>query len=362
MHILTHVFHIFFHRLSTKWDFRVILIRMKKIILAAFLMFFIAVIVGGIHVAWQRKIPLEFWDAHLPMPSGEKVSVLIRSNQSARDVAQNFVDEGVVQGTAADFSRWLARFGVDRRLLPGRYELIPSSGWDVARQMRTAVPAVESATIIPGTNIYTFEDVFSPPDGIAVEMLLDDSLYPKDLVPLLPASREGRLAFLLPDTYSVPERTPEDVISAASSAWFKEFGKEINSADEAKNLAIIASLIEREALWDDERPKIAGVIYNRIEKKMLLQIDAAVVYAHRIGGRKLTRVLFKDLEIDSPYNLYRFTGLTPEPICTPSVLSWKAALAPERHDWFYYVADKTGRHVFGRTNSEHVQNIKKVRQ
>ena len=305
------------------------------------------------------------------MPEGQTNSVLIRPNQTVAEIAKYFYDEGVIKDSARDFSRWLTKFNIDRRIIPGRYELIPASAWDVARQMRVAVPASEAITIVPGTNIYSFANIFLTSEDIGssvksediVGEILNNSIYPKQMLGLIPQTKEGRLAFLLPDTYLAAEVSPEELIRAASEAWWNKLGKQIpDDPKEAKKLAIIASLIEREALWDEERPKISGVIYNRLRKNMLLQIDAAVVYAHLMKGRRLTRVLYKDLELDSPYNLYKYAGLSPEPICAPSLLSWQAALNPETHDYLYYVADKDGRHIFSKTHSEHLRNIKKVRQ
>ena len=94
---------------------------------------------------------------------------------------------------------------------------------------------------------------------------------------------------------------------------------------------------------------------------MLLQIDATVVYAWRLKGRKLTRVLNKDLEIESPYNTYKHSGLPPRPICVPGVEAWGAALDPEFNNYLYYVAGKDGYHYFAKTYKEHVANIKQVR-
>jgi len=332
-----------------------------------FLAFTLICCASATYFAWQRKIPIEFWDSVLSIPEGQTKSVLIRPNQTVTEIANHFYDEGVIEDSARDFSRWLAKFKIDRRIIPGKYSLVPASAWNVARQMRTAVPVSEVVTIIPGTTIYSFANIFvvsgDLDSGDVVNEILNDSLYPKQMLEFISQSKERRLAFMLPDTYYTAELSPKELIRSASEAWWGKLGKHVsNDPEEAKKMAIIASLIEREALWDAERPKISGVIYNRIKRNMLLQIDAAVVYAHLIQGRKLTRVLYKDLEIDSPYNLYKYGGLTPEPICVPSLLSWEAALNPENHDYLYYVADKDGHHLFSKTFAEHQRNIKKVRQ
>jgi UPF0755 protein len=345
----------------------------SKIFLFAFIFLLFTIICCGSAAlyAWHKKIPIEFWDSVLPMPEGQAISVIIRPNQTVSEIARNFHDEGIIEDSARDFARWLAKFKIDRRIIPGKYFLIPSTAWDVARQMRTAIPLREAATIVPGTSIYDFTNIFFSSDDQKSSMnssdiareIQNDSLYPKQMLELIPKSKEGRLAFLLPDTYFTAELSPKELIQTASGAWWNKFGKQIsNDPKEAKEKAIIASLIEREALWDSERGKIAGVIYNRLRKSMLLQIDATVVYAHLIQGRRLTRVLYKDLEIDSPYNLYKYGGLTPEPICVPSLSSWEAAFNPEIHNLLYYVAGNDGHHLFSKTHSEHLQNIKKVRQ
>ena len=342
----------------------------KKYIFFLLLLFFVGC-VSAAFFAWHKKIPIEFWNSVMPMPEGQTISVLIHPRQTVAEIANDFHEKGIVKDSAREFARWLTKFNIDRKILPGKYDLIPSSAWDTARQMLTAVPISEAMTIVPGTNVYNFNNIFLVSDDLKEPInsddvereIFNDSLYPKQMIEFLPQSKEGRLSFLLPETYITAELSPKELIRTASEAWWNKIGTQVLiNPEEAKKTAIIASLIEREALWDEERPRIAGVIYNRLQKNMLLQIDAAVVYAHLIKGRKVTRVLYKDLEIDSPYNLYKYTGLTPEPICIPSQLSWLAAFNPEDHDFLYYVADKDGRHIFAKSFSDHQKNIKKVRQ
>ena len=111
-------------------------------------------------------------------------------------------------------------------------------------------------------------------------------------------------------------------------------------------------MIEREARLDSERKIIAGVIYNRLSKNMPLQIDATVVYAL---GRHKEMVTYKDLEIDSPYNTYKYAGIPPGPISCPGKASLEAALNPAQHSYYYYVAKGDGSHYFSKTYAEHLQ-------
>jgi UPF0755 protein len=117
----------------------------------------------------------------------------------------------------------------------------------------------------------------------------------------------------------------------------------------------VASLVELEAGTDADRPKIAGVIYNRLKKGMPLQIDAGIMYA--LG--KWKRLHFRDYrEVKSPYNLYLHKGLPPSPICSPSLKSIQAALHPATHKYLYYVALPSGQSLFAQTPAEHAHNVK----
>ena len=111
----------------------------------------------------------------------------------------------------------------------------------------------------------------------------------------------------------------------------------------------IASMVEREAKVDDERPLIAGVIYNRLHRRMPLEIDATIEYALPHHKKKLS---LHDLEIDSPYNTYRHAGLPPTPIANPGRKSLLAAFHPAKVDYLYYVYRGGGRHQFSRTLEE----------
>ena len=134
-----------------------------------------------------------------------------------------------------------------------------------------------------------------------------------------------------------------------------------NRADElgfsTQEIITIASLIEREARVDSERPLISSVIHNRLEINMALQIDATIQY---ILGKQKDRILYSDLEIDSPYNTYKKTGLPPTPIAVPGKACIKAALYPEETNYFYYRTknDGSGEHNFSKTFNEHVKNGK----
>lgn len=346
---------------------------MKKGLWILIMLLFLAGLGAGTVMCFRMKIPWEFWDEILPVAHGEMKIVIVKPGLNARQCAQAFFDQGALTDSPADLARWMARFGIDRKFRPGQYRVSRTDAWDMARQLRSVQPVTSNLTVIPGMDIFSLRDIFneernptSPESGdLLRQTILDDTKYPAPMRGRIPSVEAGRIAFLLPETYFVVEEIPDEMLRAASHAWWDKFGPTVVSADlTSKDLhekATIASMVQREALWDDERATIAGVIENRLKKKMLLQIDATVVYAWKLKGKNLTRVLYSDLELDSPYNTYIALGLPPTPICIPSAESWTAAFSPAENDYYYYVARRDGHHYFARTYEEHRRNIKKAR-
>ena len=123
----------------------------------------------------------------------------------------------------------------------------------------------------------------------------------------------------------------------------------------------LASIVEGEARIADERPVIAGVYLNRLRRGIKLDADPTIQYLFDDGPR---RILYRDLEIESPYNTYRYKGLPPTPINNPGRASIRATLAPAQHDYLYFVAkaDGSGRHTFSRNGQEHAAAVKEYRE
>lgn len=172
---------------------------------------------------------------------------------------------------------------------------------------------------------------------------------------------------VFPDTYFVRPNDDEKAILQRMVSEFDSRAAQAGIDDAATKVGIspyqaiiVASMIEREAKIDEDRGKVAQVIYNRIHKGMLLQIDATVVYA--LGGDK-TRVLYSDLKVESPYNTYLHKGLPPGPISSPGGPALAAALNPTPGTWlFYVVVDAQGHHAFANTDAEQQANIRLAQQ
>jgi len=175
--------------------------------------------------------------------------------------------------------------------------------------------------------------------------------------PLPKGSLEG---YLYPDTYDLPPLLgARAVIERQLRTFEKRFLEGRRPPANLHQIVIVASMVQLEGALDAERPRIAGVIWNRLRLGMPLQIDATINYALQ-EWRPLARSEYRSVQ--NPYNTYLGAGLPPGPIGNPSIASLKAAENPERHDYLYYVARPEGRtHFFARTFDEHRRNIAKRR-
>lgn len=172
--------------------------------------------------------------------------------------------------------------------------------------------------------------------------------------------------YLFPDTYQFSHESPLESLLSTMVRNFYNKVEQYTIEERAEELGLslhqvvtIASLIEKEAKKEEERPLISGVIHNRLRIGMPLQVDATVLYV--LPERKEV-VLYRDLEVDSPYNTYQVGSLPPGPIGNPGLSSLLAAIYPQSTDYLYYVARRDGSHIFSRTYQEHLQAIQRANQ
>lgn len=170
--------------------------------------------------------------------------------------------------------------------------------------------------------------------------------------------------FIYPSTYLFTDgMTEKDMLAT----MVKEFNTQINhekigdAAEKAdmqlRDIVTIASMVELEAVFKEEQPRIAGVFLRRLQIYMPIQSDTTIQY---ILGAQKEEITFADTEIQNPYNTYVNAGLPPGPIGSPSLDAIKAVLNPEQTDYLYFVADKDGHHRFTRTYEEHLQEIENI--
>ncbi|MHB2021195.1 MAG: endolytic transglycosylase MltG [Candidatus Xenobia bacterium] len=296
---------------------------------------------------------------------GPQQRIHIDQDDSGGAIARKLKDANLIRSTLA-FQVLMKLRKADTHLVAGDYILSP------AEDPETILGHIEH-----GDNVIRF--VTFPEGWTARQMALrlsDDHLedepdflnavtHPPDKYSSFGGSLEG---FLFPDTYDVPAgTTAADLVGRmvdrfdekVSPEWQKHHGR---TTLNLLQTVILASLVEREAQVPSERPHIAGVLYNRLQKGMPLQCDATIQYAL---GKVKPVLSLKDLEIESPYNTYKHTGLPPGPICNPGLSCLEAAMAPMKTDDLYYVRNDVkndGSHVFARTYEEHEDNIRKYQK
>jgi UPF0755 protein len=164
--------------------------------------------------------------------------------------------------------------------------------------------------------------------------------------------------YLYPDTYDLPPLLgAHDTIDRQLKAFESKVYPLLKGVKNPGKILTIASMVEMEAAKDKDRPLIAGVIVNRLNKGMRLQIDATVLY----GMKQWRRLNYADYKFPSPYNTYLINGLPPGPICSPTLKSVEAALHPAKNGYLYYVAMPSGYSVFAHTYEEHLANVAKMR-
>lgn len=170
--------------------------------------------------------------------------------------------------------------------------------------------------------------------------------------------------FIYPATYKVPYGASEEEFLHIFVRHFNETMEKSGVLKTVKERGIslrdvvnMAAMVEMEAVFEDEKPVIAGVFLKRVDIGMPIQSDTTIQYI--LGTQKET-ITFKDTEIQNPYNTYQNYGLPPGPIGSPSLSAVKAVLEPVQHDYLYFVAENNGRHRFTRTYAEHLRAIDEI--
>jgi UPF0755 protein len=327
----------------------------------AFRLAILAAAIVGAGAAWLYA---ELGSVRLP----KSVLVQVPRGATAQDAANLLERSGVIRNRVA-FLVYARLTGQSAAVRAGRYRF--SGELDSREALRRLVlgeTGLEEVRVtIPEG--FTIRQIAARLKGAGA--IRDESAFrhlckspPSTLIANLGSSPGGLEGYLFPDTYVLERGASDRSVAVAmlntlaerfASPYAEEFRR--NKLSLLK-VVTIASLVEREAKIDEDRARIAGVIANRLRRGMKLEIDATVLYA--LGEHK-SRVLFRDLEVESPYNSYRVKGLPPGPIASPGLKSLLAALRPEKHAFLYYVARSDGSHVFSRNKAEHDMAVRNVR-
>lgn len=302
-------------------------------------------------------------DLHRPRGGSTEVRVTIESGMSAAAILHRLEDAGVV--ARAELARlWLIHRMGDPSLKAGEYVFsTPRTTPEVLAMLVRGEVETHPMTLIEGLTLEESAASIADQGFGRLETLLAamrDPALVRDLDPEAP-HLEG---YLHPDTYSFARGTSEDEIVATlvrtfRSRWEREIAPAVDPGTRLRDLVTLASIVEKEARLDDERPVIASVYANRLRRGIALYADPTVIYGLKEEGTWDGNLRKADLRHDTPWNTYLHAGLPPGPICSPGLASLLAAAAPASTDYLYFVSRNDGSHVFARTLSEHNRNVAK---
>jgi UPF0755 protein len=293
------------------------------------------------------------------------VTFVVEEGATAEQVVRELHDQGVIPCGGFVGNLLMRGTGKASELRAGTYHLTTGMSLEAAVEVLTTPPeSVKTVrlTIPPGYRLTQIADRVQQVMGIPAKRFMARATSGDfSLPPYLPEGTPTVEGFLYPETYRIPVKaTADEVIQRL----LDQFALEAEGLpwDHAKDLGVspyeivtIASMIEKEAAIQKDRPLIAGVIYNRLDKGMQLGIDATILYADPTPDGELST---SDLETDTPYNTRIRTGLPPTPIASPYRWSLDAALNPAETDYLYYVlCGKDGGHKFAKTYAEHLHNV-----
>jgi UPF0755 protein len=297
----------------------------------------VVVILGVLVYVFMLRPPTDF-------PTN--VLVTVEEGATLQDISTKLQGQHVVRSASA--MRMATKiYGVDRTLHSGDYLFkAPVNMLEVVKRIGSGAFGLEPVKV----RVREGATVAKIAEMLDKEMLKFD----KDKFLTVAGKHEG---YLFPDTYYfLPNAPVEQVVGAMTDNFYKHYAEVEEQAKKTgytmHQVVTLASILELEASKYTDRRKIAGVMYNRLEAGMALQVDVSFVYIMNKGTFDITR---EDLKHDSPYNTYVHKGLPPGPIGSPSMESLRAAVDPVDSNWIFYLADRRGVTHYSKTYKEHLR-------
>jgi UPF0755 protein len=313
----------------------------------------------GLAIGWV-------WRAlHTPFQGypGEEKEIVIESGQSASSIVRQLADEGILRYPR--LCRVYLRTVMKRPTLKaGEYRFHgPQTVPDVFAKLTRGEVLTHRVTIVEGLTLEEAALHLAEQGFGSYDTFLGEMRNPALIVDLDPLA-ENLEGYLFPDTYAFARQTEErTIVSTLVHRARQKLTEEVvplldlDPLPSLREIVILASIVEKEAQLDSERPLIAAVYNNRLRRRMGLFADPTVIFALKLEGRWNGNLQRADLKIDSPYNTYRYPGLPPGPICSPGLASLLAAAQPAEAPYLYFVSRNDGSHVFANTLAQHNRNV-----
>jgi UPF0755 protein len=301
------------------------------------------------------------WLVFTPFGPSSETLVTIPSGSSATAIARRLEDSGIIRSRYA-FD--LVRVWRHSKLQAGTYRFDqPQSVTDVYSQIAHGEVYTKTLTVPEGSNIF---DIAARVEqaGLGTRTNFLDAAKQTALIADLDPAATSLEGYLFPDTYRFAPNATAAQIAAAMVHRFRQAAAQLGLDANVHQVVTIASLVERETAVDSERPLVASVFDNRLEKKMPLKTDPSVIYGLELTGQWRGAIYASDLTRDTPYNTYLHPGLPPGPVANPGIPSLRAAMDPAHTNYLYFVAasvDAQGRSLFAATLDEHNRNVAEYR-
>ncbi|MGO9403288.1 MAG: endolytic transglycosylase MltG [Terriglobales bacterium] len=315
-------------------------------------LFLVAVLAAGGWAAFQVYTPV--------MPPAH-TSLLLRTGYSTRRIAAELKKAGVIRSELAF------------RLWHSTHRKLSLKAGEYLFEREATLPQVydriahgdiyfHEVTIPEG---YTMFDIAKAMEdaglGSAADFVQVSETQTQLISDLAPDAKslEG---YLFPNTYQFTRTQSLEEMAGVMVHQFRQVAQQIGLNSDVPRVVTMASIVEKETAAPEERPRVASVYYNRLERKMALDADPSVIYAELLTGTYSGSLHHADMAVKSPYNTYRFPGLPPGPIGNPGKSALQAAMHPDSTNFLYFVSDGNGHHRFARSLEEHNRNVSAYRR
>lgn len=332
--------------------------RFIRIVIVILSVLAVIILAGYFYIYYQINYPLD--------KQGQTQEFVIISGQSVQGISQNLKDQNLIRSTFW-FKVYLWLTDQTSQLKAGTYQLSSNQNIPEITAILTLMPAPQpsvSITIPEGFSIQQIAERLDKQGAATKDDFLQEiqamSRYQQDYDFLQIVPQEADLTgFLFPDTYDFYKNSQaEIVVKKILDNFADKLDEDMRQDIQAQNktifeIIIMASIIEKEVVSDQDRALVSGIFWQRIRDNYPLESCATIAFALDLNKWRYSDL---DLEVDSPYNTYKNIGLPPGPICNPGLSAIKAAIYPQGSDYYYFLSASSGQTVFSKTHEEHINN------
>ena len=341
-------------------------------------LFLLAILAASGWFAWALLSPVE--------PSGQVV-VMLHPGYTTRRIASELKNAGIIRSQEA-FILW-HYYHHGRSLKAGEYLFDkPANIIDIQKRLRRGDVYFHTVVVPEGFTMFDIARAVEAAGLGSADDFLKVAQSDTALIADIAPGANSLEGYLFPDTYQFSRMMTMQEMAAAMVKQFRQVARQIGlipNTEESKAPALVttdptsgtlhvgiqsdvqrtvimASIVEKETAVAEERPMVASVYYNRLDKRIALDADPSIIYAELLAGTYRGALHHDDMSFSSPYNTYRNAGLPPGPIANPGRSALEAAMHPAQSDYYYFVADAQGHHRFAQTIEEHNKNVAAYRK